>query len=237
MNTKNLTDRELLEAQQMQTYFLDARSSDFAENLAEMNELLPLHIHMNNLDEAGISYMNPQLEEYVNMSSDEAVAMGFERFFEAHVLRDSWEPMMPFLFQFIQNNDDGAVMTFFQKVRRSPKHDYEWFFATTKLIKSKNAMITIDTPIRQLDKLGRKMHRILDENQYVKKNFRKYAALTKREKEILTLVCQGDSNPTIAEKLFISRRTVEQHRKNINRKLDTNKLNELIKFAQAFDMI
>jgi DNA-binding CsgD family transcriptional regulator len=81
------------------------------------------------------------------------------------------------------------------------------------------------------------MHRILDENQYVKKNFRKYAALTKREKEILTLVCQGDSNPTIAEKLFISRRTVEQHRKNINRKLDTNKLNELIKFAQAFDMI
>jgi len=237
MSTKHLTDRELLEAQHMQTFFLDARNTDFAEYLAEMNELLPLPIHMNNLDEVGVSYLNPHMERYLDTSTEEAIDMGFEKFFESFVLRETWEPMMPYLYKLIQDDDEEAVLTFFQKFRKNPEAEYEWCFSTTKLIKSKNALITIDTPVRQLEKLGRKMHRMLDEHQYVKKNFQLYAQLTKREKEILTMVCQGDSNPTIAEKLFISRRTVEQHRKNINRKLDTNKLNELIKFAQAFDMI
>jgi DNA-binding NarL/FixJ family response regulator len=46
-----------------------------------------------------------------------------------------------------------------------------------------------------------------------------YNSLSSREKEILQLVAQGHTNTEIANKLFISRRTVEIHRANVMRKL------------------
>lgn len=64
-----------------------------------------------------------------------------------------------------------------------------------------------------------------------------FEQLTPREREILALVADGAGNPDIAQRLFISRRTVEQHRKNINRKLQTNQLHVLIQYARAFGLL
>nr|NQU90656.1 response regulator transcription factor [Bacteroidota bacterium] len=57
------------------------------------------------------------------------------------------------------------------------------------------------------------------------------AALTTREKEILNLVAREFSNEKIAEKLFISERTVETHRRNIFTKTNTKSIVGLIKYA------
>lgn len=46
--------------------------------------------------------------------------------------------------------------------------------------------------------------------------------LTKRESEILNLVCKGLSNAQIASKLFLSERTIEGHRAHIYEKTGTN---------------
>lgn len=55
--------------------------------------------------------------------------------------------------------------------------------------------------------------------------------LSERELEILKLIVQELSNEEIAEKLFISKRTVETHRKNINQKTNIKTVVGLIKFA------
>jgi DNA-binding NarL/FixJ family response regulator len=56
-------------------------------------------------------------------------------------------------------------------------------------------------------------------------------AITKREKEILSLIAEGLTNNQIAEKLFISPLTVDSHRKNLLTKLNVNNTASLIKLA------
>jgi two-component system, NarL family, nitrate/nitrite response regulator NarL len=61
--------------------------------------------------------------------------------------------------------------------------------------------------------------------------------LTEREIEIIKLIADEKSNKQIADKLFISERTVETHRKNIFRKTETNNIVGLIKFAYTNNII
>ncbi|WP_078119082.1 response regulator [Thiosocius teredinicola] len=55
--------------------------------------------------------------------------------------------------------------------------------------------------------------------------------LTAREKEILQLIAEGNSTQVVAERLFISTKTVETHRKKIMDKLDLHSIAELTKYA------
>jgi DNA-binding CsgD family transcriptional regulator len=59
----------------------------------------------------------------------------------------------------------------------------------------------------------------------------KIGLLTDKEKEILRYIVNGYSNNDIAGEISISIRTVETHRANIMRKLEINKLVDLVKFA------
>jgi two-component system response regulator NreC len=55
--------------------------------------------------------------------------------------------------------------------------------------------------------------------------------LTNREKEILSYIADGLNNAQIAEKLFISARTVDTHRTNIMQKLDIHDAPNLVRYA------
>lgn len=55
--------------------------------------------------------------------------------------------------------------------------------------------------------------------------------LTIREKEILKLIAEGKTSPEISEMLYISSRTVENHRANLIKKLNFRTTADLIKYA------
>lgn len=55
--------------------------------------------------------------------------------------------------------------------------------------------------------------------------------LTERERDVLRLIALGHTNAGVAERLFLSVRTVETHRANIHRKLDTDSRSELVRHA------
>lgn len=58
-----------------------------------------------------------------------------------------------------------------------------------------------------------------------------YASLSKREKEVLPLVALGYNNRDIAEKLFISVKTVEVHKANIRKKLKVDSYADLLRYS------
>ena len=64
-----------------------------------------------------------------------------------------------------------------------------------------------------------------------------YDKLTRREQEVMRLVAQGLSSKEIGSKLFISPKTVENHRTKLMEKLDMGSIVELVKYAAKLGII
>lgn len=74
-------------------------------------------------------------------------------------------------------------------------------------------------------------------NEQEKRNFHIKDPLTRREMEILKLICDGFSSKDISEQLFISTNTVETHRKRILLKLNVKNTAGVVKYAIANHII
>ncbi len=61
--------------------------------------------------------------------------------------------------------------------------------------------------------------------------------ITPREKDVLELICHQYTSQEIAEKLFISKRTVEVHRKNLLEKANVKNIAGLVIFAIQNDLV
>lgn len=66
---------------------------------------------------------------------------------------------------------------------------------------------------------------------------KRYESLTRREAEVLPLIALGYSNKEIAAKLYISTKTVETHKSNINRKLGLYRHVDLVRFALQHHLV
>jgi DNA-binding NarL/FixJ family response regulator len=64
-----------------------------------------------------------------------------------------------------------------------------------------------------------------------------YSALTSREQEVMRLLAEGISKKEIAKMLFISIKTVENHRTNIMKKLGFHTTMDLIRYAAKLGLI
>lgn len=61
--------------------------------------------------------------------------------------------------------------------------------------------------------------------------------LTPRERQVLKLIAEGNTNQEVAEILFLSKKTVENHRTSIMRKLGVHDVTELVKYALRTGLI
>ncbi|ALS35995.1 two-component system response regulator NreC [Enterococcus rotai] len=65
----------------------------------------------------------------------------------------------------------------------------------------------------------------------------KYERLSKREREVLPLVALGYSNKEIAERLFISVKTVEVHKSHVMKKLEFETFSKLLQYSMKHQLI
>lgn len=56
-------------------------------------------------------------------------------------------------------------------------------------------------------------------------------SLTKREEEVLKLIAKGYTNNEISQQLFLSPKTVDNHRTNLMRKLNAHNVTALVRYA------
>jgi DNA-binding NarL/FixJ family response regulator len=82
--------------------------------------------------------------------------------------------------------------------------------------------------VAKLMQAGEKELKITDAN---------YESLTPREQEVMVLLAEGASPKEIAAKLFISPKTVENHRTNIMSKLGLHSTLELVRYAARLGLV
>ena len=185
--------------------------------------------------------MSKRGRDQLGVTNEELIAMGQEyliRFFNPEEAKQ----YSPKLLDFLQRQDENEIISVFQQVRVSPELPYSWHISGIKIIhKDDNGipllLMTVAVPVESVHELAQKAQRVLDENNFLKKNSHLFESLTKREIELLKLFSKGLTNESIAQQLFISEETVATHRKNIKRKLNCKTNYDCTYFAQAFNLI
>lgn len=208
--------------------------------IEELGEIIPGILHINDKQTILLEYANSQSLNKIERSIDEINSDPI-KFMNEIIHPKDFHHLLHSLPQALQRLDNHKTISFFQRIISSSSKDrqeneYDLYFTATKLYGS-NQTISISLPVSNLDNMAKRISSLLDENQFLKKNYTRFSKLTNREKQVLTLLAQGLNNPQIAEKLFIARSTVENHRKKIIAKLETNNYAQLIKIAQTFGLI
>lgn len=149
---------------------------------------------------------------------------------------------VPKLLGLVERNNNDELVSFFQQVRRSPQHEWSWFLSAARVFyRDANGepllTLTIALPVDAQHHIAAKAERLLQENNFLRKNHHVFNTLTKREKEILRLMALGHSSVKIAQELFISEETANTHRRNIKKKLKIEANYDITRFAQAFDLL
>lgn len=87
------------------------------------------------------------------------------------------------------------------------------------------------------DLLRKVILKMSDKKTETKKNINQVEELTKREIELIQLICKGNSNAEIAEIMFVSPRTVEGYKTKLLDKTSSKNIASLIIFAVKNNLI
>ena len=204
-------------------------------------DALPGVVIIHHIQSTTVIYMSKRGLKNLDTTVEELQTMGTEyhqRFFNPEDAVD----YVPKIFGLLERNNDEEIVTFFQQVRRNEEHPWCWYASSTKIfMRDENFLpafiITIAIPIDAKHYLTNKIERLLEENNLLRSSLPAFNSLTKREKEIVTMMAKNKPSIEICKELHIAEDTVKTHRRNIKRKLQADTQYDIVKFAQAFDLV
>ncbi len=220
---------------------LQTRIQARIDRLKMLDMEIPAIVIVHNIQEDAVIYMSEKGLNTLGVTLNELINMGpdyHSRFFNPEDAKD----YVPRIFDMLKRNNDDEMISFFQQVRRSPDHEWQWYLSGTKIFMRDDAgavllLVTYATPVDTTHHLTLKVQRLQEQNNFLRNNHRAFDSLTKREKEVLKMMAMGLSSGKMAKKLFISETTAATHRKNIKKKLKIQSTYDVTNFAQAFDLL
>jgi hypothetical protein len=167
----------------------------------------PGAIIIHDLRTSAVVYMSQWAMDTLQVTLEELQEMGPEyhtRFFNPEDSKD----YAPKILGMLHRNQVGEFIYYFQQVRASPKHDWTWYLSASRVFFRDDAgtpilTLTIALPVDDQHHIAVKVQRLLEENNFLRKNYHVFDQLTRREKEILRMMALDMSSEEIAAKLFI----------------------------------
>ena len=197
-----------------------------------VNDYLPFSVFTNRQDNLNITYSNNQLENK-GEELEQLIEIG-----SSHLHKISCPILLSVAKKKTQNfqlyNDTNKVCSYLQNLRANRQMKY---FYAHKLFLGDNLYFNIGSFTDDLGLIGNVFKKVFDLVTKSEETWLKFQSLTKQEKVILRLLAKGHSNSEISDLLFISVHTVQTHRRNIYKKTDTSKINDLVHFSMVLELI
>ncbi len=203
--------------------------------LKEISENIPGMVHFNSIEDFSLISANKNFEDYFRLSTREISEMG-RSFIREHYCAKAWnKALRQILLQGVRNGEQ-KVFGHIQKIRKSSSLPYRDFICSTRVIINLNCFITDYIPADLLGIKKKTLKAISECVDFTITNHDKYSSLSSREREILHLIGTGKSRNEISNMLYISKHTLDNHRKHIRQKLGVKSTAELIHFIDTFDI-
>ncbi len=155
---------------------------------------------------------------------------------------ENWQALSDQIAGFLQQQDPDVVYSFFNRSHIDPTcAETGWCLSSARLIKTGDGLpkevviFTYDLTLLE-ENHRKKIYRVLENDAFFTKHLDKLVLLTKREREVMGVLCAGMSSKQAAQALYISEHTVNTHRKSIHRKLATDNVAGLLEYVEAFDL-
>lgn len=225
----------VLDNQHQNLIMYDKMLSSNEMTFEEAGKMTPQIFHHSD-DNFNYQYLNKQGCDWFCMTCVQVVEMEgcfLQKFYHPDTLLFEF----PKIKQFFNHNGEDVVYSNYQQIFNPAIQAYSVCLVFIKKCRVLSGYICITQPIEKDLNISKKLNRIIAEEQFKKNHSKDFDDLTLRESQILKLLAEGLNNPEISDQLFISRRTVEQHRKNINRKLHVHNFKDILSYAYAFDLV
>ncbi len=218
------------------------RIEESIASISSIAEFLPGVIIIHEIKDGSVVWMSNSGLLKLGVSLDEIKGLTAEEYYSRFFNSEDTQDYVPKIMELIQRNNDEETVTYFQQVKFDKADDFHWHMSSTKIfMRDENnnpiLIITISFPLDPKHHLSNKAGRLMEENNFLRRNHKLYTKLSYRELEVLRLLALGKSATDTASELFISLNTVETHRKNIKLKLNTKSYFELCQFARIFDLV
>ncbi|MBK1440364.1 hypothetical protein JHJ32_10240 [Parapedobacter sp. ISTM3] len=202
---------------------------------------LPVYI-IHDVRDFSVVYLSQKGLQLLGASLEDVRRMGQEYFIK-FFNPDDVQFYLPRFIERLRNKESAARwFSFFQQVTTGQNQSFEWYLSASRpfIYDEEDRPLLSLTFALQLDPnhhLAEKAERLMTENLLLKDNYQRYASLTKREKELLQYIASGKKTVEISNQNHISEKTLNTHRRNIKRKLGAKTHYDMIKFAQAFNLV
>lgn len=239
--TRKLTHNQINAISRQQVFTLGQKIQKGEFSIESVGDYLPGNVLVTDLNSLSTAYMNKNGCNVLKHNVEELAAQGpeyFQHFFVPHEINQ----VVSTYLDMHREQDASRIYTFVHRVKPLDATQYKWYFAAARLLFTPGQPVSdkVMLIVNEVDSLGsiaRKINNVLEESDWMKKNFKKFCLLTRREKEIINLVASGKSSSEIADLLLLSKFTVKTHRRNIATKLETSSFAYLHKFAVTFGLV
>ncbi len=235
------TNREITEINSQQVFTLEKKIQQAEFSIESVGDYIPGNVLVTDLDKLATVYMNRSGCNILKHSVEELQEQGPD-YFSNFFVPDEISMVIQTYLKMQQKQDRNEIFNFAHRVKLKDESFYKWYFASAKLMYAPGQhtsakILLIVNEVNSLGYINQKINSVLEESDWMKKHFKKFCSLSRREKELIPLLVMGKNSREIAALLSISVLTVNTHRRNIFYKLETKNFATLYKFAISFGLV
>ena len=214
---------------------------DLGVGIEGVGDYIPAIVRIQDFGSKALVYINRRGCCFFNRCKEEILAMGsdYDNLFLHNEENSMMESRMQ---QLVKEGINGKFHSFFQRIRPHQDSDFTWFFTNASMYNPPNGqdstrIVHFSFKLLEGNGMATRLDRLIKDESFLVQNYANFNRLSHREKEVLCLIANGSCSKDIAESLYISIHTVNNHRKNIIHKTGFRDPAEFSRFASYFDHI